>query len=157
MKKPIKRHEALQPLSRDHHHGLLLSWKIREGLKKDITTKRIKDYCNFFFKTQLVPHFAFEEKEVFTLLDENHPMIDQALAEHKRLTYLFTEEENIESAIQTIEKELLAHIRFEERVLFNEIQEQTSEEVLRKLEKIERDIITPDPDNWEDKFWEKQK
>jgi len=94
-----------------------------------------------------VPHFAFEEKEVFTLLDENHLMIDQAIAEHKRLTYLFTEEENIESAIQAIEIELLAHIRFEERVLFNEIQEQTSEEVLRKLEKIESDIITPDPDN----------
>ena len=24
-----KRHKALQPLSREHHHGLLLSWKNR--------------------------------------------------------------------------------------------------------------------------------
>ena len=34
--KPQKRHKALQPLSREHHHGLLLSWKIRTGFSKDI-------------------------------------------------------------------------------------------------------------------------
>ena len=32
--KPQKRHKALQPLSREHHHGLLLSWKIRSGFNK---------------------------------------------------------------------------------------------------------------------------
>ena len=31
-----KRHKALQNLSREHHHGLLLSWKIRTGLNKNI-------------------------------------------------------------------------------------------------------------------------
>ena len=39
--KPIKRHKALQPLSRDHHHGLLLSWKIRAGFSKNIEPNRI--------------------------------------------------------------------------------------------------------------------
>ena len=34
--KPLKRHAGLVELSRDHHHGLLLSWKIRQGLKKEI-------------------------------------------------------------------------------------------------------------------------
>ena len=33
---PIKRSEYLKPLSRDHHQGLLLCWKIRTGLKKGI-------------------------------------------------------------------------------------------------------------------------
>ncbi|CDF79955.1 hypothetical protein BN863_22430 [Formosa agariphila KMM 3901] len=33
-KKPLKRHKSLQPLSRDHHHGLLLAWKIRADLRK---------------------------------------------------------------------------------------------------------------------------
>ncbi|WP_241739476.1 hypothetical protein [Aestuariibaculum marinum] len=32
--KPLKRHKALQPLSREHHYGLLLTWKIRTGFKK---------------------------------------------------------------------------------------------------------------------------
>src|SRR5690606_10923423 len=29
--KPIKRNKDLQPFSRDHHHSLLLCWKIRTG------------------------------------------------------------------------------------------------------------------------------
>ena len=32
-KTPIKRHDALKHFSRDHHFGLLLVWKIREGVK----------------------------------------------------------------------------------------------------------------------------
>jgi len=40
---PIKRSIALQPLSREHHHGLLLCWKIRTGLKKGIDIDRIKN------------------------------------------------------------------------------------------------------------------
>jgi len=35
-KKPIKRDKVLQPLSHDHHQGLLLCWKIRTGIKKGI-------------------------------------------------------------------------------------------------------------------------
>jgi len=42
MSNPIKRNEALKPLSRDHHHGLLLCWKIRQGIKLNIEPERIK-------------------------------------------------------------------------------------------------------------------
>ena len=34
--KPIKRHKAIQPLSREHHQGLLLCWKIGKGFEKGI-------------------------------------------------------------------------------------------------------------------------
>ncbi len=43
-KKPQKRHIALQPLSREHHQGLLLSWKIRKGLSRKIEFDRIQNY-----------------------------------------------------------------------------------------------------------------
>lgn len=42
MSQPIKRHPSLQPLSREHHYGLLLSWKIREGFKREVPPERIK-------------------------------------------------------------------------------------------------------------------
>ncbi len=42
MSKPIKRSVALKPLSREHHHGLLLSWKIREGFNRNVEIERIK-------------------------------------------------------------------------------------------------------------------
>jgi len=36
MTTPIKRHNSLQPLSRDHHDGLLLKWKINKGISKGV-------------------------------------------------------------------------------------------------------------------------
>lgn len=153
MNKPLKRHEALKPLSRDHHHGLLLCWKIREGRKKDIDPERIKAYTDYFYCSQLIPHFDFEEKEVFPLLGEQHPMIQRAVTDHKRLSSLFRDEKNVERSLKTIEKELENHIRFEERVLFHEIQQKASEGDLQKIDKKEQEILTPDPDEWDDKFW----
>jgi hypothetical protein len=47
--KPLKRHAALQPLSREHHHGLLLGWKIRTGLSNGAPLERIKAYADWFF------------------------------------------------------------------------------------------------------------
>ncbi len=152
MTKPIKRHEALKPLSRDHHHGLLLCWKIREGLKKEIAHDRIKSYTDFFFSSQLRPHFDFEEEEIFPLLGEEHPMTVRALREHHRLESLFKAEASEENFV-SIEKELNRHIRFEERELFRELQETLSEEKLQQIANKEEEVITPNPEDWDDKFW----
>ena len=51
--KPIKRSEELVSLSRDHHDGLLLSWKIRTGINKGIELKRIADYVLHSYRTEL--------------------------------------------------------------------------------------------------------
>jgi hemerythrin-like domain-containing protein len=149
---PLKRHDALKPLSRDHHHGLLLCWKIREGLKKDVPLDRIKKYTDFFFTSQLRPHFKFEEEEVFPLLGDSHPMSVRAIKEHSRLQDLF-KAEAVKETFTSIEKELNDHIRFEERELFRELQETVPEEKLNIINNKEEEVITPDPDDWEDKFW----
>ena len=155
MSTPLKRHEGLKPLSRDHHQGLLLCWKIREGLKKDISPERIKAYASFFYQTQLIPHFAFEEKEIFPLLGEQNPLRKQAVNEHSRLVALFTEDYDPEKAVTEIATALEDHIRFEERVLFQEIQHQTEEKILSEIGEKENELKTPDPDDWEDQFWKK--
>lgn len=149
---PPKRHEALKSLSRDHHHVLLLGWKIREGLKRNISHERIKKYTDFFFTSQLRPHMRYEEREIFSLLDEKHPMRRRALKEHSRLESLFKARANEEN-FSMIEKELNRHIRFEERELFRELQENVPEEKLQNISKKEDKIATPDPDDWNDKFW----
>ena len=66
--KPLKRHKALIPFSREHHHGLLLSWKIRSGFSKNIEVERIKKYADWFFINHLIPHFELEEKYIFSLI-----------------------------------------------------------------------------------------
>src|SRR5690606_578003 len=111
---PIKRNESLKPFSRDHHHGLLLCWKIRTGLKKGIALSRIKLYANWFFETHLLPHFEAEERHVFPILGNQNDLIKKALADHRRLKRLFEDEIDLEKTLSQIEEELESHIRFEE-------------------------------------------
>lgn len=148
---PIKRNTHLQAISREHHHGLLLSWKIRTGLKKHIEPARIKVYADWFYKTHLLPHFEIEEKYIFPILGNDNELIKKVLAEHERLKSYFESETEILENLNLIEKELEDHIRFEERVLFNEIQAIASEEQLQKVKSIhDEDKFV---DNQTDAFW----
>ncbi len=122
MPEPIKRHPSLQPLSRDHHDALMLCWKIRQGLKKSVTPKRIKEYCWWFWESHLNMHFQLEEQYLFPLLPVSHPHISQALKEHAALKELFVNAPATIEVLELIEEMLEAHIRFEERTLFNELQ-----------------------------------
>lgn len=155
MPKPIKRHTALQPLSREHHHGLLLSWKIREGFKWNIEPARIKKYTDWFWENYLQQHFEFEEKYIFPILGEGDKMVKRAKKEHGRLRRLFTSPERVEINLSLIEEELVAHIRFEERVLFNEIQKIADKEQLSLLENIHQKILNIE--SWRDEFWVRNK
>lgn len=122
MSTPIKRIEALKSLSRDHHHALLLCWKIREGIKRDIEITRIKTYVDWFWENHLKEHFEVEECVVFPILGKDHVLVKQAKAEHRRLKKFFEDKSDPLRSISLIEEELEKHVRFEERVLFNEIQ-----------------------------------
>jgi len=149
--KPLKRHKALQPLSREHHHGLLLSWKIRTGFSKNIEIERIKTYADWFFNNELIPHFELEEAHIFPILKADNELVKRALAEHRRLKRLFNDEKDIERSLHKIEEELEQHIRFEERILFPEIQKTATEAQLALIEEIhhEEGFV----DNVSDEFW----
>ena len=132
-KAPLKRDPALRHLSHDHHHGLLLCWKIRQGFKLGIEPARMKNYCEWFWTSYLNPHFEEEEKVIFPVLPEDDPLIKQALTEHKRLRKLFSSWENPEKTLGQIEEELERHIRFEERILFPEVQKTATAEQLEAI------------------------
>ena len=152
MPNPIKRNEALKPLSRDHHHGLLLCWKIRQGIKLNIEPERIQKYLDWFWMSYLKPHFEIEEQYVFPILGNENELVKQALAEHRRLKRLFENEGELSKTNSLIEEELEKHIRFEERVLFNAIQSVASSE---QLIQIEIDCVDKCfYENLSDPFWE---
>jgi iron-sulfur cluster repair protein YtfE (RIC family) len=148
---PIKRNEYLQAVSREHHHGLLLSWKIRTGFKKQIDPERIEKYANWFFKNHLLDHFEIEEKYIFSILDKENELVKKARTEHRRLIRLFESKTGIPKKLSLIEEELESHIRFEERVLFNEIQAVATTEQLEliKMNHTEENF----KDNLSDPFW----
>lgn len=149
--KPLKRHKALQPLSREHHHGLLLAWKIRAGFNKKVDVDRIKVYADWFFKTHLIPHFEVEETHIFTILGNNNDLVKRALSDHRRLNRLFEQTDDLEKNLSLIEEELDKHIRFEERILFPEIQKAATEAQFAHIERIHQS--EPFEDKLDDEFW----
>lgn len=148
---PIKRTKSLQPLSREHHHGLLLCWKIRTGLKKSIEIERIKNYTDWFFKNSLYAHFNIEEEFIFPLLGNDNELVKKALTDHRRLKRLFENTTDIKKSLSLLEEELENHIRFEERILFNEIQKVASPHELEMIMEIHSESSVYE--DWGDEFW----
>ena len=149
---PIQRSPYLQPLSRDHHHTLLLSWKIRTGLKKEVSPERILDYCRAYYRYALDEHFSKEEEYLFPLLDADNRLVHQALAEHRKVRKLIVVPDPDPKTVLRLEELLEKHVRFEERVLFNVIQEQVPE---YKLAQVMEAIGEHKPEmEWHDPFWE---
>ncbi|HSI76628.1 MAG TPA: hemerythrin domain-containing protein [Lunatimonas sp.] len=149
--KPIKRHPALQELSKDHHQGLLLCFKIRQGIKLEVEEERIKKYCDWFWIEHLAPHFSEEEQFIFPVLGNDDALVRRALEEHKHLKTLFQKGQVDYDLLKKIENDLEAHIRFEERVLFNKIQDVATEEELETIAK--NHAGQPSCAVWEDEFW----
>jgi len=154
---PIKRSAELAPLSRDHHEGLLLGWKLRQGIKRGAAAERMAPFVKWFWQLHLVPHFSKEEKYLPPVLPNSHPLMQQMLAEHKTIQQMV---ENISENATYNDFEALAetvnqHIRFEERVLFNEVEKQATPEQLQQLaQQLTDDKVD---EVWEDVFWTNKK
>lgn len=149
---PQKRHASLQPLSREHHQALLLCWKFRQGFSKGVEPERMKKYAEWFWTSYLAPHFNAEEKTFFPILSKDHPGILKALKQHKQLEAMFhSNDSDIAYTVRQIAFELEQHIRFEERELFNDIQEAASPAQLEELAKLHTEEKFEE--NIEDMFW----
>ena len=143
----MKRHEALAPLSRDHHEALIVS----QLLKKDapfykglpISVEGKVNYATDFFEKHLKRHFEKEEK-VFAIVKTIHPeeiglLVSELTEEHHALANLFSEIGSKENPIETMHRlgELLNnHIRKEERNLFPLLQKHCTEEMLEKISQL---------------------
>lgn len=148
---PIKRHPSMQQLSREHHHGLVLCWKIRQGFAKGVSPERMKAYVDWFYKNHLASHFEMEEKHVFPVLGPDHKLIQKALDDHQLLTRLFNDPANPGEFLKQIEVELEKHIRFEERTLFDEIEKAATPAQLAIIKEVHREEKFVD--NLSDPFW----
>lgn len=147
----MKRSEELKAFSREHHHGLLLSWKIRTGISKGVSFDRMKKYTDWFFITYIQPHFREEEKYVFPILGDDHPMVKKALSQRRRLEKLFLGDKKPEIALSLGEERLEKYIRYEERVLFKKIQEVATEKQMQYIQKMHKHQEFEE--NTADEFW----
>ncbi len=154
---PLKRHQAIVSFSRDHHFGLLLVWKIRQGLGKAIGVERISNYVLFFFNNDLEKHFKEEEQLLFCKLPAEDLLRKRAEADHQAIYMLMAsiaQKKNDISLLHQLANDLEKHIRFEERELFNHLQETISTEDLEEIAKRFSNSNKTIEDKWKDVFWE---
>jgi hemerythrin-like domain-containing protein len=158
--KPIKRNRQLSSLSRDHHDGLLLSWKINNGVNSGISSDQLCAYIVYFFDTKLNAHFEQEELYLFQLLPSDNFCRVQVETEHEVLRQMvvdFRQNDNPSTSLLRYFAELLnEHIRFEERILFNIIEKECNEIALCAVERILAGQEIREND-WYDQFWLKEK
>ena len=156
---PLKRHPAIVSFSKDHHFGLLLVWKIRQGLAKEVNAERISNYILFFFKEDLEKHFKDEEQLLFCKLPVNDALRKQAEKEHQSIYTLISAIQKNKydtDLIRRFADDLERHIRFEERELFNHLQNiippDDSEEIAARTSNNDKE---PN-EKWKDVFWEEK-
>src|SRR5690348_675147 len=153
---PIKRYKALVSFSKDHHFGLLLSWKIRQGIDKGVSSERISNYVLYFFENDLHKHFDEEEKMLFALLPSQDVLRKKAEAQHQSIYQLvktIKANKDQQSVLKQLADVLEEHLRFEERELFNHIQQQVPPAELEKVSSRVPNDSRKIEDGWTDVFW----
>ncbi|WP_353145401.1 hemerythrin domain-containing protein [Chryseobacterium sp.] len=149
----MKRNQNIILLSRDHHFGLLCSWKIRQGLKKEIETGRIKKYILHFWQNHLEEHFREEEQILCAYLEDEYT--ERIRSEHAQIKVLASQIEHSEDTrlLSDFADLLEQHIRFEERNWFPHLEEKLNHAVLDRIGK-ELDHIHPEKKEvYADEFW----
>ena len=142
----MKRHEAIAPLSRDHHATLILVQLMKKNAPlfnglPDNTEDKAR-YAIEQFETHIRPHFQLEEAMLGNV-KHIHPSIkilaEEIEAEHRVLTHLFQSLAVTNDPVITMNElalQLEDHIRKEERVLFPLLQEHCSETVLAEIHEL---------------------
>ena len=151
--KPIKRSKELVPLSKEHHEGLLLGWKIKQGLGNGTAISQIAKYVQWFWEAELKQHFRKEEEVLVPHLPADNELVQQMFREHEEIEALININAMIadEDILTQIADGLNAHIRFEERVLFP-----FAEQFIpaAELELIHQGLVeAKEKGRWEDEFW----
>jgi len=142
----MKRHKALQRLSSEHHIGLVWALQLKKAAKQEDKTKQseIADGFLQFWESELQEHFVKEEEYLFPVYyhcsGEITPSVTETLHQHIIIrSAVFRLQEEAKSGnvpperLLEISDLLNQHVRFEERKLFEEIQEKCASAVLDKL------------------------
>jgi iron-sulfur cluster repair protein YtfE (RIC family) len=134
------RDKSLVPLSRQHQHALALCVRInRAVLVNPAELKAWQSEVEQHFALEIQYHFAAEEEHLFPVarrFGELGSLVDELVAEHAKLRDYFSQAKarELDSAqLRQFAETLSAHIRKEERQLFEEMQKYMSEAELAVL------------------------
>jgi iron-sulfur cluster repair protein YtfE (RIC family) len=143
------RDKNLVPLSRQHQHALALCVRIDRAApipESDLAAWQTE--IAEHFRSEIRIHFAAEEKVLFPegrTFHELAPLVDELLTEHADLRDRFARAgaSGMSAAeLGTFAQKLSTHIRKEERLFFEQLQELMTQEELALIgEKLSRAIV----------------
>lgn len=134
----MKRRPELHPLSHDHHHGLIVARRLRLASADSGTLPEAVPVFLEAWNAEIEPHFQREEALLLPEVERarpGHPLAARTLLEHRELRALVSRlHHSAEASLAgEIARRLDEHIRFEERVLFPEVETLLPEERLVEI------------------------
>lgn len=131
------RDPSLIPLSHQHQHALALCVRIDRGLRDGEDLLPWQTEIAQLFQQEIAIHFAAEEKVVFPAaarFAELTSLVEELRAEHAGLREELSRPHSLDAAaLRDLGQRLSAHIRKEERQLFEGMQERFSAEELAEI------------------------
>lgn len=156
----MKRAEQLYKLSHQHHNGLMAVLLLKKGIAKNTALDVLNGFIINTWQNELRTHFIKEEVYLhphFLHLPGLMPMYEQMKAEHHAIRRMINTIRNGESSVALIISFytlLEKHIRFEERLFFEYIQQHIQPEQLAAVAKSLDDLPASTCSNYPIKFWE---
>ncbi len=156
----MKREVQLQPLSHQHHNGLMVVLLLKKGVEKNAAIETMNDFIVTVWNAELRNHFIKEEVylhphvlQIPSLMEK----YEQMKTEHHQIRQLVDAIRNGDSSSERITSFytlLEKHIRFEERDLFPFIEEQIQPQQLLELGKSLEHLESRACSDYPVKFWE---
>jgi Hemerythrin HHE cation binding domain len=138
----MRRHPALEALSRDHHHALVVAQRLRRATAD--TAEDAREGFLKFWAAEGSTHFREEEEVLLPVcaefIDPEHHLIAKVLTDHvwiRRLARRVRLSPDPELLAELGER-LEQHVRLEERELFVLIEQAVPEEALVELAELLR-------------------
>lgn len=141
----MKRHPVLAQLSRDHHRALITAQSMKKGAPAfrglPVLLRGKQEYMIRFFNDELIKHFQEEESVLFPFAKEIKPemkdLLDELIEDHRTMELQMQKievEEGVELHLDEMGRLLEKHIRKEERILFQQLQEKLTDIQFHELE-----------------------
>jgi iron-sulfur cluster repair protein YtfE (RIC family) len=134
----MKRSSALAPLSRDHHHALVVAAQLRRVTP--LTAEPARDAFLAYWRQEGREHFREEEEILLPAYgrhaNPHHPLIARVLCEHvtiRAMAAVMSEPAPPIAMLQELGVALSDHVRLEERSLFPLIEDTVPPAQLERL------------------------
>jgi hypothetical protein len=130
----LKRIAELRDLSDDHHTALVLARRCKQGAK-GASVDALWDRVMEAFRSHLEPHFAIEERHLLPALETigEATLAERIRKEHAELRALRDAPPRDAETLASLGRLLEAHVRFEERQVFEPTQRRLPAAALRAL------------------------